>query len=125
VYRHFPRRQDLIDALFVEVVREMRAAVVEVVQLNAPAHEVLCALGPKFIEIGDRYRLLDVHPELRARAPHARRARRATDPGPGWGSAEPAACRPAGSVRSRGSSPCPSYAPAEKRSWGGFHRRRS
>jgi AcrR family transcriptional regulator len=65
VYWHFPRRQDLIDALFVEVVREMRAAVVEVVQLNAPAHEVLCALGPKLIEIGDRYRLLDVHPVCR------------------------------------------------------------
>jgi hypothetical protein len=36
-----------------------------------PAHEVLCALGPKLIEIGDRYRLLDVHPELRARSTRA------------------------------------------------------
>jgi AcrR family transcriptional regulator len=68
VYRHFPRRQDLIDALFVEVLREARAAVAGVLRTPASAREVLCALGPKFIEIGDRYRFLDAHPELRERA---------------------------------------------------------
>jgi AcrR family transcriptional regulator len=76
VYRHFPRRRDLIDALFVEVVREARAAVAEVVARPQPAHDVLCALGPKFIEIGDRYRFLDAHPELRERALNTR-----ADPG--------------------------------------------
>jgi AcrR family transcriptional regulator len=68
VYRHFPTRQDLVDALFVEVLDEGRAAVAEVVATDAPAHDVLCALGPKLIEIGDRYRFLDAHPELRERA---------------------------------------------------------
>jgi AcrR family transcriptional regulator len=68
VYRHFPRRQDLVDALFVEVLREARAAVADVLRAPASAREVLCALGPKFIEIGDRYRFLDAHPDLRERA---------------------------------------------------------
>jgi AcrR family transcriptional regulator len=68
VYRHFPRRQDLIDALFVEVLREARAAVADVLRTPESVRDVLCALGPKFIAIGDRYRFLDAHPELRERA---------------------------------------------------------
>jgi AcrR family transcriptional regulator len=57
VYRHFPRRQDLIDALFAEAVRTAGSA-----------RELLCALGPRFIAIGDRYRFVDAHPDLRVRA---------------------------------------------------------
>ena len=68
VYRHFPTRQDLVDALFVQVLREGRGAVAEVVAMEGSAHDILCELGPKLIEIGDRYRFLDAHPELRERA---------------------------------------------------------
>src|SRR3954454_22455172 len=64
VYRHFPRRQDLLDALFVEVVREARAAITDVLARDAPARDVLCALGPVLVAVGDRYRFLDVHPDL-------------------------------------------------------------
>jgi AcrR family transcriptional regulator len=68
VYRHFPRRQDLIDALFEEVLREAAETVGEAVQSATSARELLCELGPRIIAIGDRYRFLDAHPELRERA---------------------------------------------------------
>jgi AcrR family transcriptional regulator len=68
VYRHFPRRQDLIDALFEEVLREA-AETVQVALTNAgSARDLLCDLGPRIIAIGDRYRFLDAHPDLRERA---------------------------------------------------------
>jgi AcrR family transcriptional regulator len=68
VYRHFPRRQDLIDALFAEVIRESTNTIAEAVRTAGSARELLCALGPRFIAIGDRYRFIDAHPELRVRA---------------------------------------------------------
>jgi AcrR family transcriptional regulator len=68
VYRHFPRRQDLIDALFEEVLREAAETVEQAVSAASSARELLCALGPRIIAIGDRYRFLDANPELRERA---------------------------------------------------------
>jgi AcrR family transcriptional regulator len=67
VYRHFPRRQDLIDALFEEVLREAGETVEQAVREADNARELLCDLGPRIIAIGDRYRFLDAHPELRER----------------------------------------------------------
>ncbi|HWI74272.1 MAG TPA: helix-turn-helix domain-containing protein [Baekduia sp.] len=67
VYRHFPRRQDLIDALFEEVLREAAETVQEAVGSAESARALLCDLGPRIISIGDRYRFLDAHPELRER----------------------------------------------------------
>jgi AcrR family transcriptional regulator len=67
VYRHFPRRQDLIDALFEEVLREAGETIEQAVGKAQNARELLCDLGPRIIAIGDRYRFLDAHPELRER----------------------------------------------------------
>jgi AcrR family transcriptional regulator len=68
VYRHFPRRQDLIDALFAEVLREAAETITEALRTAGSARELLCDLGPRFIAIGDRYRFIDAHPDLRERA---------------------------------------------------------
>lgn len=70
VYRHFPRRQDLIDALFAEVIRDAADTIEEALRTAGSARELLCELGPRFIAIGDRYRFVDAHPELRVRALH-------------------------------------------------------
>jgi AcrR family transcriptional regulator len=68
VYRHFPRRQDLVEAIYLEVLAEARAAVDAALAQGGPALEVLRGLGPRLVAIGDRYRFLDTHPELRERA---------------------------------------------------------
>jgi AcrR family transcriptional regulator len=68
VYRHFPRRQDLIDALYAEVLREATETVAEALHSAGSVRELLCDLGPRVIAIGDRYRFIDAHPELRERA---------------------------------------------------------
>jgi AcrR family transcriptional regulator len=68
VYRHFPRRQDLIDALFAEVIRDAADTITEALRTARSARELLCDLGPRFIAIGDRYRFVDAHPELRESA---------------------------------------------------------
>jgi AcrR family transcriptional regulator len=68
VYRHFPRRQDLIDALFQEVLREAAKTVEDALRAASSPRELLCDLGVRIIAIGDRYRFLDAHPELRERA---------------------------------------------------------
>ncbi|HEV7494091.1 TetR/AcrR family transcriptional regulator [Baekduia sp.] len=70
VYRHFPRRQDLIDALFAEVIRDAAETIEEALRSAHSARELLCELGPRFIAIGDRYRFIDAHPDLRVRALH-------------------------------------------------------
>src|SRR3954471_7194613 len=67
VYRHFPRRQDLIDALYEEVLRESGQTVREAIEQADNARQLLCDLGERVIAIGDRYRFLDAHPELRDR----------------------------------------------------------
>jgi AcrR family transcriptional regulator len=68
VYRHFPRRQDLIDALFEEVLREAAETVDEALASAGSARELLCDLGVRVIAIGDRYRFLDAHPDVRDRS---------------------------------------------------------
>jgi AcrR family transcriptional regulator len=68
VYRHFPRRQDLIDALFAEVLSEATDTIAEALRTAGSARELLRDLGPRFIAIGDRYRFIDAHPDLRERA---------------------------------------------------------
>jgi AcrR family transcriptional regulator len=68
VYRHFPKRQDLIDALFDEVLREAAATMEEAVRAPSSARALLCDIGERIIAIGDRFAFLDAHPELRERA---------------------------------------------------------
>jgi AcrR family transcriptional regulator len=68
VYRHFPKRQDLIDALFDEVLREAAATMEEAVKAPSSARALLCDIGERIIAIGDRFAFLDAHPELRERA---------------------------------------------------------
>jgi AcrR family transcriptional regulator len=67
VYRHFPRRQDLVDALYEEVLRESGETVREAIEQADGARDLLCDLGARVIAIGERYRFLDAHPELRER----------------------------------------------------------
>ncbi|HET6508420.1 MAG TPA: helix-turn-helix domain-containing protein [Baekduia sp.] len=67
VYRHFPRRQDLIDALYDQVLTESAQTVHDAIEAAGNARELLCDLGARIIAIGDRYRFLDAHPELRER----------------------------------------------------------
>jgi AcrR family transcriptional regulator len=68
VYRHFPKRQDLIDALFEEVLREAAETIEEALRATGTARQLLCDIGARIIAIGDRYAFLDAHPELRERA---------------------------------------------------------
>jgi AcrR family transcriptional regulator len=68
VYRHFPRRQDLIDALFEEVLREAAETVDEALAAATSPRALLCDLGVRVIAIGDRYRFLDAHPDVRDRS---------------------------------------------------------
>jgi AcrR family transcriptional regulator len=68
VYRHFPKRQDLIDALFDEVLREAAETMEEAVKAPSSARALLCDIGERIIAIGDRFAFLDAHPELRERA---------------------------------------------------------
>jgi AcrR family transcriptional regulator len=74
VYRHFPRRQDLIDALYEEVLREAAETVQEAVTRAPDARALLCDLGTRIIAIGDRYRFLDAHPDMRERTLEGRDA---------------------------------------------------
>jgi AcrR family transcriptional regulator len=67
VYRHFPRRQDLIDALYEQVLAESAQTVKDAIAGASNARDLLCDLGARVIAIGDRYRFLDAHPELRER----------------------------------------------------------
>jgi AcrR family transcriptional regulator len=76
VYRHFPRRQDLIDALYEEVLREAAETVEEAVSRAPDARALLCDLGTRIIAIGDRYRFLDAHPDMRERTLEGRHDRR-------------------------------------------------
>jgi len=68
VYRHFPKRQDLLDALFEEVLLEAAVTITEAVDAPGSAHELLRDVSLRIIAIGDRYAFLDAHPELRERA---------------------------------------------------------
>ena len=68
VYRHFPKRQDLIDALFNDVLREAAQTMEEAVKEPGSARSLLCDIGERIIAIGDRFAFLDAHPELRERA---------------------------------------------------------
>jgi AcrR family transcriptional regulator len=68
VYRHFPKRQDLIDALFEEVLHEAAETIEDALHESGSARELLCDIGTRIIAIGDRFAFLDAHPELRERA---------------------------------------------------------
>jgi len=58
VYRHFPTREYLIQALVDLVVAQERA----VVTPGAGAAEVFDRLGPGIVRVGERYRFLDSRP---------------------------------------------------------------
>jgi AcrR family transcriptional regulator len=80
VYRHFPRRQDLIDALYEQVLAESAQTVKDAIAAATNARELLCDLGARVIAIGDRYRFLDAHPELRERTLQGQADREGADP---------------------------------------------
>src|SRR3954454_17730889 len=55
VYRHFPKRQDLLDALFEEVLREAAEAIDRAVEAPGSPRRLLCDLGLDMVAIGHRY----------------------------------------------------------------------
>ncbi|GGM26119.1 TetR family transcriptional regulator [Dactylosporangium sucinum] len=59
VYRHFPTREHLIQALIDLVVEQERAVVTTAITPDATAAEVFDRLGPGIIRVGERYRFLD------------------------------------------------------------------
>lgn len=65
VYRHFANRDELLMALFARVVADGRAMTTEAAASTKPALETLRDLGPKIVEIGERYRFLDRHRYMR------------------------------------------------------------
>jgi AcrR family transcriptional regulator len=68
VYRHFPNREDLIRALFVRVVEDGRAMAAATAASSQLPLDALRGLGPKIVEIGERYRFLDTHRHIREAA---------------------------------------------------------
>jgi AcrR family transcriptional regulator len=65
VYRHFPKREDLIRALFVRVVQDGRAMAAATAESSEQPLDALRGLGPKIVAIGERYRFLDTHRHIR------------------------------------------------------------
>jgi len=67
VYRHFPHRQDLVEAIYAQVLVEAGAVIDAALDARGDALDALRGLGPGLVAIGDRYRFLNAHPELRER----------------------------------------------------------
>jgi AcrR family transcriptional regulator len=65
VYRHFPSRDELMNALFARVVEDGREMAAGTAASSEPTLEALRGLGPKIVEIGERYRFLDSHRHIR------------------------------------------------------------
>jgi AcrR family transcriptional regulator len=61
VYRHFPRREDLLRALFEHVVVEAQTSLTDVASQDAPAEQILRDLGGELVEFGMRFRFLHAH----------------------------------------------------------------
>lgn len=64
VYRHFPSREHLARALFEQVVAEAGARVEAIVAEDLEPAALLRRVAVMAVELGDRYRFLDGHPEL-------------------------------------------------------------
>jgi AcrR family transcriptional regulator len=58
VYRHFPARNDLILALFEQVIVEARSVTSNVIEQGGPTRDTLRDLGPAIIGIADRFQFL-------------------------------------------------------------------
>jgi AcrR family transcriptional regulator len=68
VYRHFPSREALVRALFERVVEEARVVAEAATRRDGPAVDALRWLGPQFVELGQRFRFLEAHRDLRGEA---------------------------------------------------------
>jgi AcrR family transcriptional regulator len=69
VYRHFPTREDLVMGLWAVVVRDARAITDGLLQARLEPAELFRELGLRtVVDIGHRYRFLDVHRDMRERA---------------------------------------------------------
>jgi AcrR family transcriptional regulator len=64
VYRHYPSREHLARALFDQVVGEASARVGAIVAEDLGPEALLRRVACVAVELGDRYRFLDGHPEL-------------------------------------------------------------
>ncbi|MBF6354468.1 helix-turn-helix transcriptional regulator [Nocardia higoensis] len=69
VYRHFPTREHLMQALIDLVVDEQRAIVTAAITPDADAAAAFHRLGPGIIRVGERYRFLDNRPGAITDAP--------------------------------------------------------
>lgn len=68
VYRHFENRDELIVALFQRVISDAQVATASAIETGGSVADTLRALGPVFVEIGERFRFLHAHLELGAEA---------------------------------------------------------
>lgn len=64
IYRHFPSREALVNALFAQLVDEATRRFAESLELGGSARECLERLGPVVAELAAEYRFLDVHRDL-------------------------------------------------------------
>jgi AcrR family transcriptional regulator len=69
VYRHFPTREALLEALFERVDEESQSMAAEAARRPGPALDALRWLGPRCIELAERFRFLQAHRDLRAQTP--------------------------------------------------------
>ncbi len=64
VYRHFPNREDLLRALFEQLVQEAEGITGRVIEEGGSAEQILRRLAPEMIAVGLRYRFLNAYREL-------------------------------------------------------------
>jgi AcrR family transcriptional regulator len=64
IYRHFPSREHLARALFAQVLAEADARVAAILAERLEPEALLRRVAALSVELGDRYRFLDGHPEL-------------------------------------------------------------
>jgi AcrR family transcriptional regulator len=64
IYRHFPSREHLARALFDQVLTEANARVAGILAEALEPEALLRRVATMTVELGDRYRFLDGHPEL-------------------------------------------------------------
>ena len=64
VYRHFPNREDLVQALFLRVINETLAMSWRLVEEDPPAADMYRRMGREALAITSRYRFLRAHQDM-------------------------------------------------------------
>lgn len=67
VYRHFPSREKLFEALMGEVMERSRTEIAEITAAGREAEATIRAVGMRNVELGVRFRFVYDHPEVTMR----------------------------------------------------------